>query len=235
MKRYSRKQIVRTLAKYDLEEVEIFVGPGIRLRIVQTADAYALLDDLVDRDGGDWRSTRFPYWAETWPSAVGLARWFSGADAPVAGPARELGCGTGLVGVALARAGWRIQATDYVEDALLFAAHNALRNEVGSRHRVSYLDWRHPVGSSCPCLVGSDVAYEKSLHPSLKRTVNALLEPGRRLILSDPGRPAAQPFFESLEAAGFRHRKDSMDVTWKAQAHSIDIHTFIRPAQPQST
>ena len=195
MKRYSQKQVDRTLAKYDTVEVEVCVGPDLRLRMVETADAYGLLDDLVDRDAGEWRSIRFPYWAETWPAAVGLARWFAGPEAPAAGPACELGCGTGLVGVALARMGWRVRATDYVEDALLFATHNARRNGAAGRHQVSYLDWSHPVGSPCPCLVGSDLAYEKSLHPPLERTVRALLEPGGRLILSDPGRPVARSFY----------------------------------------
>lgn len=227
-KRYSPRQIDRTLAKYDTVEVEVVLGPGLQVRMVETADAYDLLDGLIDRDAGDWRSTRFPYWAETWPSAVGLARWFAGPQAPAADLACELGCGTGLVGVALARMGWRIQATDYVEDALLFATHNARRNRAGSRHQVSYLDWSHPVGSPYPFLVGSDVAYEKSLHPPLQRTVQALLEPDGRLILSDPGRPVAQPFFEALKAAGFRHRKDVVQVTWKNRSHSIEIHDFSR-------
>lgn len=228
MKRYSRKQIDRTLAKYDTADVEVCVRPDLRLRMVETADAYGLLDDLIDRDAGDWRSVRFPYWAETWPSAVGLARWFAGPEAPAAGQACELGCGTGLVGVALARMGWRVRATDYVEDALLFATHNARRNGAAGRHEVSYLDWGHPVGSPCPCLVGSDLAYEKSLHPQLERVVRALLEPGGRLILSDPGRPVARLFFESLEAAGFRHRKDAVEVTWKSRPHSVEIHDFSR-------
>ena len=204
------------------------MGPGLRLQMVETADAYALLDDLTDRNAEDWRSIRFPYWAEIWPSAVGLAHWFSGPGAPAASLACELGCGTGLVGVALARMGWRIQATDYVEDALLFAAHNGRRNRAGARHQVSYLDWSHPVGSPYPFLVGSDVAYEKSMHAQLEETVHALLEPGGRLILSDPGRPVAQLFFESLKTAGFRHRQDAVQVTWKTRSHSVEIHEFSR-------
>ena len=227
-KRYSPQQVDRTLAKYDTVDVEVALRPDLRLRMVETADAYALLDDLIERNAGDSPSTRFPYWAEIWPSAVGLARWFAGPEAPAADLACELGCGTGLVGVALARMGWRVQATDYVEDALRFAAHNGRRNRAGSRHQVSYLDWSHPVGSPYPCLVGSDVAYEKSMHPQLERTVHALLEPRGRLILSDPGRPAAQPFFAALKAAGFRHRKEVMEVTWKTRSHSVEIHDFSR-------
>ena len=230
VKRYSAKQVERTLAKYETEEVEVPVGDDLHLRMVETADAYALLDSLIEREAGGARITRFPYWAEIWPAALALARWFAQAEAPAPDVARELGCGIGVVGIALARMGWQVEATDYVEDALVFATHNARRNGVGGRHQVSYLDWSHPVGRPVRTLVGSDVAYEKTLHPYLQRTVRALLEPGGQLILSDPGRPAAQPLFASLEGSGFAHRKHELEVTWQALTHQVDVHAFIRPA-----
>ena len=232
MKRYSSRQITRTLKKYDTTEVEVVLDEDLRLSMVETADAYALLDRLIEREeaeGGRHRVTRFPYWAEIWPSALALSRWFTtSAQAP--DRALELGCGLGLVGVTLARLGWTVDATDYVEDALVFAAHNAERNGAGSRHTVSYLDWSHPVGKPCPVLVGSDVAYEETLHPYLQRTVRALLAPGGRLILSDPGRPAARPFIKALVRAGYDHRQEPVEVRWNSLDHHVDIHTFIRPA-----
>jgi predicted nicotinamide N-methyase len=232
VKRYSSRQITRTLKKYDITEVEVVLDEDLRLSMVETADAYALLDRLIEqeeKEGGRNRVTRFPYWAEIWPAALALSKWFTKLALP---PERalELGCGLGLVGVTLARLGWTVDATDFVEDALVFTAHNAERNGAGSRHTVSYLDWSHPVGTPSPVLVGSDVAYEKILHPYLQRTVRALLAPGGRLIVSDPGRPAARPFIESMARAGYEHRQEQVEVTWNALDHHIDIHTFIRPA-----
>lgn len=230
MKRYSARQIERTLAKYETDEVEVVVSDALRMQMLETSDAYALLDRLIEREAaGRSRVTRFPYWAEIWPAALGLARWFASSQDAARGAARELGCGVGLVGIALARLGWQVEATDYVEDALVFANHNARRNGVDGRHRVSYLDWSHPVGRPCEWLVGSDVAYEKSLHPYLLRTVRALLAPGGHLVLSDPGRPAAQPLFTAIAGAGYAHRRGVVDVRWKSLTHAVDIHTFERP------
>lgn len=234
MKRYSSRQITRTLKKYDTTTVEVSPSDDLRLSMVETADAYALLDRLIEQEEADGRDrvTRFPYWAEIWPAALALSRWFV-ESAPTFGPtpgrALELGCGLGLVGVTMARLGWTVEATDFVEDALLFTAHNAQRNGAGGRHTVSYLDWSHPVGTPSAVLVGSDVAYEKSLHPYLLRTVRALLKPGGQFIVSDPGRPAARPFFDSMRRAGFEHRTDQVSITWNALDHTVDIHTFISP------
>lgn len=233
MKRYSPRQIERTLARYETDEVEVVVSDALRVQMLETTDAYALLDRLLEQEeAGRARVTRFPYWAEIWPAALGLAQWFASRDVAGGGPrsaARELGCGVGLAGIALARLGWQVEATDYVEDALVFANHNARRNGVDGRHRVSYLDWSHPVGRPCEFLVGSDVAYEKSLHPYLLRTVRALLAPGGRLVLSDPGRPAAQPLFTAIAGAGYAHRQGVVEVRWKSLTHAVDIHTFERP------
>ncbi len=228
VKRYSRRHISRTLRKYDTKEVDVGIDDDLKLSMVETTDAYELLDRLIEQEqesGTRDRVTRFPYWAEIWPASLALSRWLALAEQP---PARalELGCGLGLVGVTLASLGWMVEATDFVEDALVFAAHNAERNGVGSRHTVSYLDWSHPVGTPNPVLVGSDVAYEKSLHPYLQRTVRGLLAPGGRFILSDPGRPAARPFLEAMARAGYDHRQDQIEVQWNALDHAVDIHIF---------
>lgn len=228
-KRYSSRQITRTLAKYDSVETPVQLTQDTTLSMVESADAYALLDRLLEQDTRSTSRLRFPYWAEIWPAAVGLSRWFA-AHGEAPGQARELGCGVGLVGVALAAQGWQVEATDYVEDALLFSAHNAERNGVGHRHTVSYLDWSHPVGESISVLVGSDLAYEKALHPYLLRVVRALLKPGGRFVLSDPQRPAARPFFESLQREGFRHQVDNVQVEWSDLTHRVDVHSFVRPS-----
>jgi len=183
---------------------------------------------IEQEEAGLTQITRFPYWAEIWPAAVALSRWFAGDGAPAPGVARELGCGLGLVGVALAALGWQVEATDHVEDALVFAAHNAQRNGLAARHTVAYLDWRHPAGAPCDLLVGSDLAYDKALHPDLLRTVRALLAPGGRLILADPDRPVAKAFVEAMKSAGHNHRQDSLRVAWKSLEHTVHVHTFTR-------
>lgn len=230
-KRYSRRQIHRTLRKFDTHEAAVEVTADVALQMVEIVDSYALLERLLEREEAQNPVTRFPYWAEIWPASLALARWFLSARPPSpAGVALELGCGVGLVGVALAKLGWQVRATDFVEDALVFSTLNARRNQVACRHQVSYLDWSHPVGAGTDCVVASDVAYEKQSHPHLARVIRHLLLPGGRLYMSDPGRPVSQDFFTSLESQGYSHQVESVSVRWRSLGHEVDVHEFVRPA-----
>ena len=226
MKRYSPRHVERTLSKYDTRETAVAVGRNLELSIVETADAYALLDRLIERDPQCHQ--RFPYWAEVWPAALGLSRWFYDRRLPAA-DAVELGCGLGLVGIALARLGWRVEATDYVEDALVFTSHNAARNRAGPGHQVAYLDWRHLVGRPHECMVASDIAYERRDHRYLNRLLQSLLKPGGRLYLSDPRRPVAATFISGLRNRGYTHHQETIKVSWRGQEQEVDIHVLTRP------
>ena len=232
MKRYSWRQVQRTLRKFDTRETDVEVTAEVDLRMVEIADSYALLERLLERDEGQDQVTRFPYWAEIWPASLALARWLCTTPPRIpAGHVLELGCGVGLAGVALAKLGWSVRATDFVEDALVFASLNARQNRVASRHRVAYLDWRHPVGSPTDCVVASDVAYERQAHPHLNRVLRHLLRPGGSLYVSDPGRPISRDFFTLLEGQGYSHAVESVAVRWRNLEHEVDIHHFMRPHQ----
>ncbi len=219
----------RILSKYDLNQMEVDIASGWTLNMVGVTDPYDLLDQMIEQDRLH-RDERFPYWAEVWPASLGLSRWFCRGDfEPPSLRAVELGCGLGLLGITLARLGWRIKATDFVEDALVFTSFNARNNQVGGRHQVGYLDWRHPVGNPSDCLVAADVVYEKKNHPYLERVLRQLLLPGGRFYLSDPQRSSARPFCEALEEQGYEHLVESHPTCWKALEHKIDIHTFTKP------
>lgn len=198
------------------------------------ADPYSLFERAVEREqrGADCGlgSERLPYWAEVWPSAVAMARWFwANRPEPPEGETRELGCGLGLTGIALAKLGWRVEATDFVEDALVFARVNALGNQVASRHRVRYLDWSHPVGHPTACMVASDVVYERKSHVPLARVIRQLLLPGGRFYLSDPQRPLAQDFVALLGERGYAHEMETQRLNWRTTEQLVDIHRFDRP------
>ena len=231
MKRYSARQIRRTLRKHDTKETAVQLGDAAALDILEITDSYALLDRLLEQDEAvPSRRVRFPYWAEIWPASLALSSWFEDADIETPKErVKELGCGLGVVGISLAQRGFDVEATDFVEDALVFASHNAARNGVNRRHRVSYLDWSHPVGRLSDCLVGSDVTYERKSHQFLYRVIRKLLAPGGRLYLSDPQRPVAKAFFASLEGQGFDHFCETRTTRWKAMEHQIDIHVFVKP------
>ena len=228
MKRYTSRQIRKTLRKYSVKTTELNVVEDVKLNLSEVEDAYGLLDRMIEQEGRLHRAERYPYWAELWPAGVALSRWFCNAGLE-SRHIKELGCGLGLVGITLARLGWRVEATDFVEDALVFTTHNALENRVASRLSVSYLDWSNPVGPPCECLVASDVVYEKKNHPYLAQVLRTLLLPGGFFYLGDPRRPQAGLFVEMLKQQGYWHRTESLTVGWKSRDCKVDIHILNKP------
>ncbi len=100
---------------------------------------------------------------------------------------------------------------------------------VAHRHRVSYLEWRNPVGAPGSCMVASDVVYEKQNHPYLRRLLRDLLEPGGTFYLGDPGRPLAAPFIGDLQRLGYDHRAEQCTFDWQGRSTTIDIHILQKP------
>lgn len=230
MKHYGDRQIRRTLSKYDTRQVSRTLATGCELQMTAVGDVDALVDRMIEREGRLQRVERFPYWAELWPTAWAMAQWFCRAEEPIpSGWTSELGCGLGLVGIALAQLGWRVEATDFVEDALIFAAHNARLNRVGHNHRVAYLDWRNPVGTPCECLVGSDIIYEKKNHRYLAHVLHELLLPGGRFYLGDPQRKDAVAFVSRLVAQGYSQRRETCVETWNSVEYQVAIYVFTKP------
>lgn len=229
MRRFSDKQMRRVLGKYDLVESKWSLAEGIEIEIAEVADSYELLDRMIEQEGRMVRVERFPYWAEVWPASLALAHWLCANKPPQPkGWVRELGCGLGVVGVVLAKLGWKIEATDYVEDALVLAAHNAQKNRVANAHRVSYLDWSNPVGKACECLVASDVVYEKKNHIYLNRVLRSLLEPGGRFYLSDPKRRPAARFVDMLLKQHYTHEIETVTQTLGSVDYEVNIHVFTK-------
>ena len=216
--------------KYALKETALTLCKECVLRLVEVEDAYALVDRLVARKACQPEAERFPYWAEIWPASVALARWFYLNEPKPASLTVELGCGIGLVGIALARLGRQVEATDFVEDALIFATYNAQLNKAIGHHRVSYLDWRNPVGAPVECMVAADIVYERRNHPLLLRLLHQRLRPGGCFYLSDPGRPTAGSLVNALRDQGYDHRQERLVQPWIASNFQVDIHIFRRPA-----
>jgi predicted nicotinamide N-methyase len=168
---------------------------SVELLRPESSDALITEEDYV-------RDERLPYWADLWPSSFVLARHLAVQE----GRGRrllELGCGVGLVAVAAARAGFRVTATDYYEDALEFASVNVARNG-SSAPVVRMIDWRALPADlgTFDIVVASDVLYEVR-YPALVAAVLArALAPTGEGLIADPGRVAAPELPSECEARG---------------------------------
>lgn len=161
---------------------ERFSHRGWSASILLPRAADALIDEAEFES-----DERLPYWADLWPSARGLARHLL-ENPPAEALALELGCGVALPSLALRHLGVDALATDWYEEALLFARANAERNKLGEL-RTSALDWLRPaIRDRFPLVLAADVLYEIRNAEALAAVLPRLVAPGGRALVADPGR-----------------------------------------------
>jgi predicted nicotinamide N-methyase len=181
-------------------ELELRAHPfshgAVSLEVLAAGD----LDRLVGESGDP---DRLPYWAVVWNSAAALAAWLVDQGIWAERPVLELGCGAGLVGLALAAAGAEVTQTDLFPDAVALAWRNAEHNGLsGIRHLPA--DWRAwPLAGTWPVVVGSDITYERKVHGALLDVLGRTVAPGGTAYLSDPGRPMMTDFLVRAERDGW--------------------------------
>lgn len=192
------------------------------------ADAEALLDELIQKGETheDVEDERIPYWAELWPSALGMAQFLLKRNL-IAAHHRvlEIGCGLGLPGIVAGMTGAEVTLSDYLEPALDFARSNWSLNH-DREVQLALLDWRTPdSGLAADILLASDITYESRNFPYLPTTFRQLSGPGGKIILSDPRRQVAQTFFERLPEKGFTVERFEEMVRF--QEKEILIHVYV--------
>lgn len=160
-------------------------------------------DDLISEE--DFiRDERMPYWADLWPSSLMLARAMVNE---VGRGARliELGCGSGLVTVAAAIAGYDVLATDYYDDALLFTQANVERN-LGNTATVKTreVDWRQMPADlgTFPRVIAADVLYEPTYGDLVANAIAVTLAPDGHATVADPGRLSRDNFIAAAQELG---------------------------------
>jgi len=149
-------------------------------------------DELIDEQA--FAADEFlPYWAELWPSGVALAEHVATLD--VRGlRVLELGAGLGLPSLAAALGGADVLATDWADDAVALLRANAKRNSI--RLRVKRVRWDAPDAllreAPWQLVLGADLLYEERNALQLQELLPKL---GGEILIADPGRPFAKPFF----------------------------------------
>jgi predicted nicotinamide N-methyase len=200
---------------------------GHYFELLEVADSEALLDELIGKGETheDVIDERIPYWAELWPSALGLAQFLLRHRPLDPGQqVLELGCGLGLPGIVAGKLGAVVTLSDYLEPALAFAQNNWQLNH-HQPVKLAVLDWRKPDPAlAADCLLASDITYEARNFPFLPNAFRTLCRPSGKIIVSDPRRQVARHFFKDLPRDGFS--VEEFEETVLFQGNDITIHIY---------
>lgn len=177
---------------------------GREIELLSPANA----DDLISED--DYvKDERLPYWADLWPSAQILAEEVR--TMRLGGQhVLELGCGLGMAAIAATLAGADVMATDYYEDALLFAKLNAME-ATGRTIETRMVNWVElpPDLGRFDVVLASDVLYEHRYAPLVANAIASTLVRGGEAIVADPGRIALQGFLDECRDRGLVAQGDA--------------------------
>jgi predicted nicotinamide N-methyase len=128
-----------------------------------------------------------PFWATPWPGGIALARWI--LDHPERFTGRcvlDLGSGSGVSGIAAARAGARVVLND-VDTLALFVAQIAAR-----ANRVSVdclcVDLHHTELERYDVILVGDGFYERARSARLVRSLESCVKRGSTVVAADAGR-----------------------------------------------
>jgi predicted nicotinamide N-methyase len=219
----SQSLLEQIVARYETKIEQVALG-NRTLSLIAVRDTNRLLDAIDPSTFAE--DERLPYWADLWPSSIGLAQACL-VDLRLEGArVLELGCGLGLAGIVAALAGGTVTLTDYEDDALLFSRWNALTNlgpEIfNSRVTLRHLDWRKPgIAERYDVVIGSDIVYERRNVRPLLRLLDEVLLPHGVGIFTDPGRQTGREFCGEAAREGLVVETAETEVEWRSRRQPI--------------
>jgi ETFB lysine methyltransferase len=210
--------------RFRTKESAVTIAPDEIIQILHPENS----DELISEEAF-MIDDRLPYWADLWPASVVLARFVRG----LRGAGRsllELGCGSGVVATAAARAGFAVTATDYYDDSAQFARANAWRNaQVDITARCA--DWNSWPSDlrGFDLIVASDVLYEQRNAPLLARTMAQSLGPNGEGWIADPGRVGSAGFPDwCISHALSCETVTKVPIEAGAHLHTISLYRITR-------
>jgi predicted nicotinamide N-methyase len=200
-----------------------------RIELCTVRNLDALFDALLAKgaEHEDVRDERVPYWADLWPSALAMGNYMLenqliDAESTVL----ELGCGLGLPAILAGKLGAKsVCLTDYLPDALQFAAYNWQLNLPEKQADYLQLDWREIPEDVPPVslLLASDVAYEARAFEHLIPAFHRLCRPDGRILVTEPNRFVSKNFFENLANQGFNVIQTQQIIPFRGHDFTINI------------
>lgn len=214
------------------EDIVAIPGGAVSLRVTRPASIDQLLDHVVDDP-----EQNLPYWAELWPSGIGLAAFLLRNRSLVRGKQiLELGCGLGITAAVAMGIGADVIATDYAPESL------TLTRLTSSRHcdrepETARVNWREPKEpwlngfQRFPIVLAADVLYERRDVEPLLDLMDRILESDGLFLLAEPGRNPARIFLEQATERGWSGGQSSYVGPWpdpKDKGVVVRIHELSR-------
>ena len=170
----------------------LIAGHEIIIELPSSQDQ--LLEEAIqcERSGSsDWD----PYWGSLWATAPKTAALILHHAWPSRLKALELGCGSGVAGIAASIAGHDVTFADHASSAVKLAVSNAALN--GFKDMVGMVfDWQQPTTNQFDFILASDVLYDAAGYEPLLRTLDAMLSAHGVVWIGDPGRVHGHRFPE---------------------------------------
>ena len=113
--------------KFGEVEFEKVVVGDVSLEVLQIKNMQQYIDKLMDKTRAG-KKISLPLWAKVWPSSLILG--YTLTKFPIGKESRilEVGAGSAVNGLVLAKRGFDVTVTDIDADALLFSKINVLKN-----------------------------------------------------------------------------------------------------------
>ena len=200
---------------------------GLAVTLTYITNLDELLDALIEKgeDHEDYRDQRIPYWADLWHSAIALGKYLVREKIIQPGlSVTEIGCGLGLPGIVAGKLGAKVLLTDYLAEPLEFLKTNWKQNSDGPLHTLQ-MDWRQPYKHlQTDLLLASDVAYEERFFTDLKQAFKLMIQPGGRIILTEPSRDMAKDFIHQLaQHPDYQLQIKTEDILWDGVSRKVNV------------
>ncbi len=183
-------QLVDDIRKLPLKERVIDYN-DVKVKIMYMDNIDSIVNNMTEIDFGE--DERFPYYLNIWESGTVLPSYFAGLEtsAPFLNGkcVLELGAGTGVAGISLARFGAKVIFSDYEETSLELIKLNAEINDIRN-YELLLADWRKfpDIHQNVDIVIASDVLYEKRHVIPLYSVFKKFIDKIDGFFISDPGR-----------------------------------------------
>lgn len=203
----------------EVEFQTVSVGDA-SFEVLQIKNMQQYIDRLMDKTRSG-KTIALPLWAKIWPASLVMGHSLANFPLEEECAVLEIGGGSALTAMVLAKRGYAVTITDIDQDALLFSRINALKNDLGDNVTAISTDFKDATGNRFGCIVGCEMLYDESQFDQLAAFIdgNLVLGEAGEVILSLDLKRAAKNFFTQC-SQGFNMMKSA--ATFKDQDSGED-------------